>query len=131
MSRFCSLDNLNQNLCIQAKENKSQVGVKCVRYVILCSGKTQKQLHELVRNSNFRRTTFVRASSRRSRKPDTFANSQASGHDLPLIAKAAVMENVSRVSRRLRSNSLNFDRRSRNGAYFVSEVGDARYVLDW
>uniref|UniRef100_H2Z4V9 FERM adjacent domain-containing protein n=1 Tax=Ciona savignyi TaxID=51511 RepID=H2Z4V9_CIOSA len=28
------------------------------------SGKTQKQLHDLVRNSNFRRTTFARKSAR-------------------------------------------------------------------
>ncbi|XP_078488519.1 FERM, ARHGEF and pleckstrin domain-containing protein 2 [Ciona intestinalis] len=46
------------------------------------SGKTQKQLHELVRNSNFRRTTFVRASAR---KPTIQPNNRTPQFNSPAI----------------------------------------------
>nr|CAB3244733.1 FERM, RhoGEF and pleckstrin domain-containing protein 1-like [Phallusia mammillata] len=56
------------------------------------SGKTQKQLHELVRNSNFRRTAFVRMSSR---KPG--AKPKRHSFDATPSFRPPVVENGSKV----------------------------------
>uniref|UniRef100_F7AT12 Uncharacterized protein n=1 Tax=Ciona intestinalis TaxID=7719 RepID=F7AT12_CIOIN len=68
------------------------------------SGKTQKQLHELVRNSNFRRTTFVRASARKPTIQPNNRTPQFNSPDLTMASKGDGLVYSQKISKS-RSNS--------------------------